>query len=77
MSHCKTQIFSLIGRRVQLHRPYPTIAIGRERMQKHRSGVIAEQLGPALFGLHLDGYAPTVNFHREEFTLLPLPQSEC
>lgn len=74
--HCKTQIFSLIGRRVQLNQPYRTVAIGREPMQRHLSGVIVEQLGPARFGLHLDDYAPTVDFHRGEFTLPPLPKSE-
>ncbi len=76
--HTKTRLFSLVGRRIVLHKPY----FG------YTEGMIAEQIGPARFGCHLQnpagevymsgvaGRPITVDFHRAEFALPPLPQSE-
>ena len=71
MSHTKTRIFTLIGRRIVLHEPYHGTT----------EGVIVEKIGPARFGCHLqksDGNLRpiTVDFHRAEFKLPPLPRSE-
>lgn len=41
--HPKSQLFSLIGRRIVLHKPH----------NGYTEGVIAEQIGPARFGCHL------------------------
>lgn len=76
--HTKTRLFSLVGRRIVLHKPYNGCY----------EGMIAEQIGPARFGCHLqfpDGHVymsgvvgrpATVDFHRAEFILPPLPRSE-
>lgn len=76
--HIKTRLFSLAGRRIVLHKPYNGCT----------EGMIVEQIGPARFGCHLqfpDGHVymsgvagrpVTVDFHRAEFKLPPLPQSE-
>lgn len=79
--HCKTRLFSLIGRRIRLHKPYHAYAALDEPMVGFQDGAIVEQLGPARFGLHLDGYTRngesiTVDFHRGEFKLPPLPREE-
>ena len=77
MSHCKTQIFSLIGRRIVLRSPHAECS----------EGVIAEQIGPGRFGCHLQhpdgrvytseqGHPVTVDLRRSEFVLPPLPRSE-
>jgi len=74
--HVKTRLFSLVGRRIVLHTPYYDCT----------EGMIAEQIGPARFGCYLqfpDGHVyavagrpVTVDFHRAEFKLSPLPRSE-
>jgi len=76
--HCKTQIFTLIGRAIVLHKPYAGCT----------DGVIEEQIGPARFGCFLQkpnghlymsgvvGRPVTVDFHRGEFKLPPLPRDE-
>lgn len=76
--HVKTRLFSLVGRRIVLHRPYNGCT----------EGVIAEQIGPARYECYLQfpdrhiylsgvaGRPVTVDFHRAEFTLPPLPRSE-
>lgn len=75
--HCKTQLFTLIGRRIVLHRPHAGCT----------EGVIVEKIGPARFGCHLQHpnghpYKPAatgcgvVDFHRSEFKLPPLPRDE-
>jgi len=78
MSHCKTQIFSLIGRRIVLRAPYAECT----------EGMIAEQIGPGRFGCYLQhpdgrvymsgvkGRPVTVDLRRSEFILPPLPRSE-
>lgn len=79
--HAKTRIFSLIGRRIRLHVPYYTYVAFGKKMIGFQDDIIMEQLGPARFGLHLDGYVHNgepiaVDFHRAEFKLPPLPRSE-
>jgi hypothetical protein len=79
--HSKSHLFSLVGRRVRLHKPYYAYAALDESLQGFQDGTIVEQIGPARFGLHLDGYTRndepiTVDFHRAEFKLPPLPRSE-
>lgn len=76
--HTKTRLFSLVGRRIVLHKPYNGCT----------EGMIAEQIDPAHFGCYLqfpDGHAYTsgvagrpviVDFHRAEFKLPPLPRSK-
>jgi len=76
--HPKSRLFSLVGRRIVLHKPYNGCT----------EGMIAEQIGPARFGCHLQfpdgrvymsgvvGRPVTVDFHRGEFKLPPLPRSE-
>lgn len=76
--HCVTQIFTLIGRRIVLHEPY----------YGYTEGMIAEKIGPARFGCFLQkstgevymsgvaGRPVTVDFHRGEFVLPPLPRSK-
>lgn len=76
--HCKTRLFSLIGRRIVLHKPHAGCT----------EGMIAEQIGPARFGCYLqkpdghmymsgvEGRPVTVDLHRGEFKLPPLPRSE-
>jgi len=73
-AHCKTRLFSLIRRRIVLHKPYNGCT----------EGVIVEQIGPARFGCNLQfpdgrvymsgvpGQPVTVDFHRAEFKLPPL-----
>lgn len=77
-THCKTQIFSLIGRRIVLHKPHAGCI----------EGVIVERIGPARFGCHLQksdghlymsgvtGRLVTVDLHRGEFKLPPLQRDE-
>lgn len=75
--HVKTRLFSLVGRRIVLHKPYYGCI----------EGTIVEHIGPARFGCHLKNpagevYAQsmgsnrpiTVDFHRAEFALPPLPR---
>jgi hypothetical protein len=81
MSHVKTQLFSLVGRRIVLHVPY----------YGYTEGIIAEHIGGARFGCYLSNPAGevyghtthkskgsnrpiTVDFHRGEFILPPLPR---
>ena len=75
--HCKTQTFSLIGRRIILNKPYCGCT----------EGMIAEKIGPARFGCFLQrpdgtlymsgvvGRPTTVDFHRGEFVLPPRPRA--
>jgi len=77
--HCKTQTFSLIGRRISLLKPYSGCT----------DGMIVEKIGPARFGCYLQqpdshflrmsgeaGRPTTVDFHRAEFALLPRLRAE-
>jgi len=76
--HLKSRLFSLVGRRIVLHKPYNGCT----------EGMIAEQIGPARFGCYLQfpnghiymsgmvGRPVTVDFHRSEFKLPPLPRRE-
>jgi len=73
MYHVKSRLFSLVGRRIVLHKSY----FG------YTEGMIASQIGPACFGcclqnpageVYTSGNRPiTVDFHRSEFKLPPLP----
>lgn len=75
--HCKTQTFTLIGRRIVLNKPYAGFTEGR----------IVEKIGPARFGCRLQrpdgtmytsgeaGRPVTVDFHRGEFALPPRPHA--
>ncbi len=70
--HCKTRLFSLIGRRIVLHTPHAGCT----------EGIIVEKIGSARFGCHLRESGSrlyrlvTVDLHRREFKLPPLPREE-
>ena len=77
MSHSKSQLFTLIGRRIVLHKEYCDCT----------EGMIVEKIGPARYGCHLQradgtlyilgtGRPATVDFRRDEFKLPPLPRQE-
>ncbi len=75
--HVKTQIFSLIGRHIVLHKPY----------NGYTEGMITEKIGPARYGCFLQkptgevymsgevGRPVTADFHRGEVVLPPLPKN--
>jgi hypothetical protein len=52
--HIKTRLFSLVGRRIVLHKPY----FG------YTEGMIAEQIGPMRFGCYLQDPAGNPNFRK-------------
>src|SRR5574340_199260 len=71
MAHVMTTRFSLIGRPIVLHTPY----------EGYSKGVVVEQLGRANYSVHLEGYKfngrpISVDCHRSEFALPPLPREQ-
>jgi hypothetical protein len=61
--HVKTQLFSLVGRRVILS------------WHVCQHGIILKQLGPALFSVQPDKQMPLI-LRRGDFILPPLPHDE-